>query len=183
MTQSPKPKPTLKERLTDAVFKLLVAGSGGYALYNLYLDDIPKAAISGAVACGFALISSFGQGLMDTLTQRMKKRGEASGKLIDRALDNTVDKTLTRLTGFHGQYLEALKTHCHNLNVEGYKGRLPRLVLEQVYVPLRVNPGGRRNASLQNQSLAIWDLLPKAHTPDQTYPERLIAVIADPGYG
>jgi len=59
----------------------------------------------------------------------MKKPGAASGKLIDRALDNTVDKTLTGLTGFHGQYLEALKTHCHNLKVEGYKGRLPKAPL------------------------------------------------------
>ncbi len=89
MTPSPKPKPSIEERLTDAIVKLFVAGSGGYALYNLYLDDIPKAAISGVVACGFGLVSSFGQGLMDALTQRMKQRGEASGNIIDQALDKT----------------------------------------------------------------------------------------------
>ncbi|MGP1387844.1 MAG: NACHT domain-containing protein [Thainema sp.] len=182
MTQ-PSPKPSLEERLTDAVFKLVVAGSGGYALYNLYLEDIPKAAISGLVAFGFGLATNFGQGLMNALSSRMKQRGEASGKFIDQQIDQTVDKTLTRLTGFHRQYLEALKTHCHNLRVEGYKGRLPRLVLEEVYVPLRVHSGTTRNVSLQRGSLAIWDLLPKIHHADQKFPERLLAVIADPGFG
>ncbi|MEO1122997.1 MAG: hypothetical protein AAFW84_03080 [Cyanobacteria bacterium J06635_15] len=78
MTQPPPQKPTFEERLSDAVFKLIVAGSGGYALYNLYLEDIPKAAISGLVAFGSGLMTSFGQGLMNALTNRMKQRGEAT---------------------------------------------------------------------------------------------------------
>lgn len=65
MTQTPLP--TLEERLTDAVLKLLVAGSGGYALYNLYLEDIPKAAIAAAISFGSGLMTSFGKGLMTAL--------------------------------------------------------------------------------------------------------------------
>ena len=183
MTQQSPQKPTIEERLTDTLIKLIVAGSGGYALYNLYLEDIPKAAIAGLVAFGSGLMTSFGQGFMDAMSDRMKKRGEASGKMIDQAFDNTLENTLTRLTGFHEQYLKALKTQCHNLKVEGYKGRLPRLALEEVYVPLRVNPGAQRNFPLQSRSLEIWDLLPKAHHLNKTFPDRLIAVIADPGYG
>ncbi|MGD1860518.1 MAG: GUN4 domain-containing protein [Leptolyngbyaceae cyanobacterium] len=182
MTQPPPPKPTFEERLSDAIFKLLVAGSGGYALYNLYLEDVPKAAISGLVAFGSGLMTSFGQGLMKALTNRMKQRGEASGKFIDRAVDNTVDKTLTRLTGFHRQYLEALKTRCVDLNVEGYGG-LPRLALEDIYVALRMHPGGQGNPMLQNRNLTIWNILPKADDPDGHFLARLMAVIADPGYG
>ncbi|MCG8364480.1 MAG: GUN4 domain-containing protein [Pseudanabaenales cyanobacterium] len=183
MTQQPPQKPTFEERLTDAALKITVIGSGAYALYNLFLEDLPKATIAGLVSFGSGLMTSFGHGLMATLGDRMKQRGEASGKIIDQAIDNTVEKTLTRLTGFHQQYLEALKIHCHNLKVEGYKGRLPRLVLEEVYVPLRINPGKKRNNPLQIPSLKIWDLLPKVNHPDKTFIERLIAVIADPGYG
>jgi hypothetical protein len=182
MTQPPTQKPTFEERLSDAVFKLIVAGSGGYALYNLYLEDIPKAVISGLVTLGSGLMTSFGQGLMNALTNRMKQRGEASGQFIDQALDNTVDITLTRLTGFHKQYLEALKVRCVDLNVEGYGG-LPRLALEDIYVSLRMHPGGRSNPTLQNRNLNIWDILPKANDPDQTFLARLVAIIADPGYG
>ncbi|MEM6427172.1 MAG: GUN4 domain-containing protein [Cyanobacteria bacterium P01_D01_bin.128] len=182
MTQPPPPKPTFEERLSDGIFKLLVAGSGGYALYNLYLEDVPKAAISGLVAFGSGLMTSFGQGLMKALTNRMKQRGEASGKFIDRAVDNTVNKTLTRLTGFHRQYLEALKTRCVDLNVEGYGG-LPRLALEDIYVALRMHPGGQGNPMLQNRNLTIWNILPKADDPDDHFLARLMAVVADPGYG
>jgi hypothetical protein len=182
MIPQPPPPPTLEKRLADAVFKLLVAGSGGYALYNLYLEDIPKAAISGMLAFGFGLMTNFGQGLMDTLGNRMKQRGEASGKVIDQAIDETVDKTLTRLTGFHRQYLEAQQTRCVDLNVEGYGG-LPRLALEEIYVSLRMHPGGKGNLALQNRSLSIWDILPKAGDPPNTFLARLAAVIADPGYG
>ncbi|MDX2099186.1 MAG: GUN4 domain-containing protein [Leptolyngbyaceae cyanobacterium bins.59] len=178
-----KPTPTLEERLTDAVFKLIVACSGGYALYNLYLEDIPKAAIAGLIAFGSGLVTSFGQGLMTQLSDRMKQRGDSVGKFANQSLDSTVEKTLTRLTGFHAQYLEALKTHCYNLNVEGYKGRLPRLVLENVYVPLRVNLEAQQNTLQLGGSQTIWNLLPKQQDSKQTFPHRLMAIIADPGYG
>ena len=180
---SPPQKPTIEERLTDAVIKLVVAGSGGYALYNLYIDDLPKAAIAGSISIVSTLLTKFGEGLTSSLGDRMKERGESSGNIVNEAIDTTVDKTLTRLTGFHQQYLEALKTHCHNLKVEGYKGRLPRLVLEEVYVPLRVHSGSQSLVSLQKRNLKIWDLLPKTHHPDRAFPQRLLAVIADPGYG
>ena len=74
MTQQPPQKPTLEERLTDTVFKLIVAGSGGYALYNLYREDIPKAAIAGLISVGSSLMTNFGQGLMTALGDRMKQR-------------------------------------------------------------------------------------------------------------
>ncbi|NEQ46970.1 MAG: NACHT domain-containing protein [Leptolyngbya sp. SIOISBB] len=127
-------------------------------------------------------MTNLGQGLMSALGNRMKQRGEASGKLIDRAVDNALDKTLTRLTGFHRQYLEALRTRCVDLNVEGYGG-LPRLALEDIYVELRMHPGGQGNPTLQNRNLTIWNILPKANDPDGHFLARLMAVIAGPGYG
>ncbi|WP_204152419.1 GUN4 domain-containing protein [Leptolyngbya sp. CCY15150] len=102
---------------------------------------------------------------------------------VDRTFDNRVELTLSTVTGFHRQYLEALKTHCHSINIEGYKGRLPRLVLEKVYVPLRVSVDDPDRSPLQNRSLKIWDKLPKVEQPDGYFSERLIAIIASPGYG
>ncbi|MGB3515131.1 MAG: GUN4 domain-containing protein [Elainellaceae cyanobacterium] len=102
---------------------------------------------------------------------------------VDRTFDDRFELTLSTVTGFHRQYLEALKAHCHSINIEGYKGRLPRLVLEKVYVPLRVSVDDPDRSPLQNRSLKIWDKLPKVEQPDGYFPERLIAIIASPGYG
>ncbi|NEQ45974.1 MAG: NACHT domain-containing protein [Leptolyngbya sp. SIOISBB] len=101
----------------------------------------------------------------------------------DQAFDRRVDLALVSRSKFHQQYLEALKTHCYNLKVEGYKGRLPRLVLDKVYVPLKVNTVNALNRATRNQPLKIWDLLPKVHHDPAKFPERLLAVIANPGYG
>jgi len=194
-SQQPQQKPDFSGKITDAIFKAISGGSGLYALYNLYLEDIPKAAIAALVAFGAGLMARFGQGLMTPLGKRMQQGGEASGEIIGQAIGNTVEKTLTQVTRFHQQYLDALKTHCHNLKIEGYKGRLPRLALEDVYVPLRINPGrhpgqhpgrhpgSQQNLSAQNKPLKIWHLLPTAERANNTFPERLLAVIANPGYG
>ena len=106
-------------------------------------------------------------------------------KVIEQA-DESVSKKFevarTNRSQFQQQYLEALKARCVDLTVEGYGG-LPRLALEEIYVALRMHPGGRGNPSLQNRNLSIWDILPKANDPDKTFLARLVAVIADPGYG
>jgi len=179
----PLPKSGFSTKLTDVLIKLLFAGGGGSALYFLYIDELPKAAIAASIAAAAALLSSFSDGLMNVLKHWFNQHGAKSGAAITQAIDNTVEKTLTRVTGFHQHYLDALKTHCHNLKVEGYKGRLPRLVLEDVYVPLRMHPGSHPQTPAQRRPLKIWDLLPKTNRPDNTFPERLLAIIANPGYG
>ncbi|MBD1919088.1 MULTISPECIES: GUN4 domain-containing protein [Cyanophyceae] len=176
------PPDSFSDKVTDVLIKLFIAGSGGSALYFLYLNELPKAVIAALVSAGAILLTSFGEGLMDKLKGGMKRQGEIVGEVTTEAVGTARDLTWARLSGLSKQYLEALKTHCHNLNVEGYKGRLPRLVLDEVYVPLRVNAGTQKGNSLHRRR-EIWDLLPKANQPDQTFPERLLAIIADPGYG
>lgn len=129
------------------------------------------------------LVAAAGVWLLIKVGSRVAPRVESAIDTADRAVAQQFDRAQTTFTGFGPKYLEALKTHCFNLNVEGYKGRLPRLVLDQVYVPLRVNPGQHSGNTLDNRRREIWDLLPKATSPDRTFPERLIAIIADPGYG
>jgi len=46
MTQPPPEQPNFEKRLTDALVNLVVVGSGGYALHNLSVDEVPKAAIA-----------------------------------------------------------------------------------------------------------------------------------------
>ncbi len=182
----PQQRPPFEERLTDAAIKLLVTGSGGYALYSLYIDDLPKAAISGMISLGSGLITSFGQGLIKTLSSRMKQLGEASGHAIDGTITPNVDKAWTQLSGFHQHYLEALKTESYNLPVEGFGRYSPPLVLQKIYVPLRIKVDlfqRTPNAERPEANLKIWQLLPQAHHADKLFPYRLLAIIADPGYG
>jgi predicted NACHT family NTPase len=130
---------------------------------------------------GSLLGAATGVWFLIKLGNRFAPKVERVIERADQAFDRQVDLALVNRSNFHQQYLEALKTHCHNLKVEGYKGRLPRLVLEEVYVPLRMNAGTRQTSLEQYRSRPIWDFLPKAQ--DRTFPERLLAVIADPGYG
>ncbi len=102
---------------------------------------------------------------------------------VEKAVDLRIERTFGTEREFQEKYLDALKTRCYNLRVEGYKGRLPRLVLDKVYVPLQINSGTQHSLSIESSPRQIWDLLPKAHHSEAHFPERLLAVIADPGYG
>jgi hypothetical protein len=132
----------------------------------------------------FSLLgAAAGVWLLIKVGNKVAPRVESVIDTADQAVGQQVERAQTTLSGFGPKYLEALKTHCFDLNVEGYNGRLPRLVLDQVYVPLRVNPGQQKEIRLDNRRREIWDLLPKANTPNSAFPERLIAIVADPGYG
>lgn len=171
---------------------------------GLGLEDVRKVLDSGAVKAGVpGVIAGFGisraferewgqfTGLLVAaavvwflikLGNRLAPKVERVMDRADQAFDRQVDLALVNRSNFHQQYLEALKVRCVDLNVEGYGG-LPRLALEDIYASLRMHPGGRGNPTLQNRNLSIWDILPKANHPDQTFLARLVAVIADPGYG
>jgi hypothetical protein len=174
-------QPSPHDKLTDALIKLVWAGSGSYALYSLYTDDLPKAAISGLVSTGAALMTSFGQGLMGQLTDSMKTRGDRTGKAIDKTLDSTVEIAWAKLSRFHKQYLEALKAHCYAIEIEGVQN-LPPLALEEIFVPLRIE-SNQDPLSLNSGPQQIWDFLPQRYQTPSQYPYRRLVVLAAPGYG
>lgn len=176
MTQ---PSPT--DKLTDALIKLLFAGSGGYALYSLYTDDLPKAAILGLVSAMAALMTSFGQGLMGQLTSSMKTRGEKVGQFVDQTLENTVDITWARISQSHKQYLEALKAQCYAVEIEGFQD-LPALALEEVFVPLRIE-SDQNQLGFGDGPKEIWDFLPQRYQTPGQFPHRRLVILAAPGYG
>ncbi|ELS04076.1 putative NTPase (NACHT family) [Xenococcus sp. PCC 7305] len=111
---------------------------------------------------------------------------------VDRAVEQTIDAAIdraekkvehrTEIIPFKKQYLEALKTYCYALEVEGFRGNLPRLPLKDIFVPLRLNsdPDAKPTDKMINK---IWELLPREHqTKPQPINSRLV-IIADPGYG
>ena len=120
--------------------------------------------------------------LLIKIGARIAPRVDQAIEQADEAVSQKFELARTNRSNFQQQYLEALKARCVDLTVEGYGG-LPRLALEDIYVSLRMHPGGQGNSTLQNRNLSIWDILPKADDPANTFLARLVAVIADPGYG
>ncbi|MGK7955562.1 MAG: NACHT domain-containing NTPase, partial [Crocosphaera sp.] len=173
MTEESKKDPKLPEQLTDALIKLIVAGSGGSSLYFLFTDSIPKALIAGAIATGASLLTNFWEGVIGVLKPRSKSLGEATGKAIDRRLTGLT----SQFSNFQELYLESLKTYCYGLEIEGFQD-LPGLALKDVFVPLNVQS---KDGIIQQEFKEIWDFLPTQQS--EKSPHRRIIVIADPGFG
>ncbi len=178
MTQEPPNKPSLQEQLTDSLIKLLIAGSGGSTLYFLFVGEVPKALIAGAVATGTGLLTKFGEGLMKPLQEGMSARGEKAGKVIDKGINQTLDQTQKTLTNFSQQYLDALKVDCYTIDIEGHQLD-QALALEDIFVPLRIESASDHCLDARNNR-EIWDFLPTKPNPSLY---RRIVVLAPPGYG
>ncbi|MDJ0598629.1 MAG: NACHT domain-containing protein [Crocosphaera sp.] len=173
MTEEPKKDPKLSQQLTDALIKLLVAGSGGSSLYFLFMNDLPKALIAGAIATGAGLLNNFWEGVIGVLKPRSKTLGEATGKAIEERLSSLT----SQFSNFQELYLESLKTYCYGLEIEGFQD-LPGLALKDVFVPLNVQS---KDGIIQQGFKEIWDFLPSQQA--EKSPHRRIIVIADPGFG
>lgn len=174
--QPPQPKP-ISEQVSDALVKLLVTGSGGSALYFLYIDELPKAVIAVAIAVATGLLTAFGEGLMKAFKSESSKLGEQLGK----AIMQEIRRTLENLSSDREQYLEALKASCYAFEIEGFQD-LPGLALKDVFVPLRIEFSQDRVPFFRGHQ-QIWDFLPVRHQVPSEYPHRRIAILAAPGYG
>jgi hypothetical protein len=185
MTSEPPHEPSTHKPLNwEDVRKLLDSKLVSTGVPGIIVGVAITRAIDGNWAQAVqALGVAAGVWMLLKLGNRLAPKIERVVDQADQTFDQRLDLTLSNLTGFHRQYLEALRTHCYNLRVEGYKGRLPRLALENVYVPLRVSLDNQRKTAQLSGGQTIWKLLPKAHHPNQTFPYRLMAIIADPGYG
>lgn len=181
MSQQPPTPPTLTDQLTDAIIKFVFGGSSISTLVFLFTDDLPKAGIAGLIATGSGLLSGFGESVLKPIKTWLNQKGEGIGNATVQA----ADRALENLSDFQQQYLEALKTHCYDLEVEGFRGDLPPLALKDVYVALRIDTDPNRLTGQASTKTTIWQLLPKTSPSwkqEQREPYRL-AVIADPGSG
>jgi hypothetical protein len=178
----PTPEKSLSEKITDALTKFLVVGSGGYAMYSLFDQEIPKALIAAAVSVGTALTTSFGEGLMKVLKESMSQRGEKSGKAIDRGITNA-EKSATqlkeRIFSPKKSYLNALKTQCTMMESEGESVLSGGIPLKDVYVPLQVVSSQTQGMSRAPQQ--IWAFLPGLQSREVQH--RRIAIAAGAGSG
>lgn len=174
-------EPNFSDKVTDVLIKLFITGSGGSALYFLYINELPKAVIAGLVSAGAALLTSFGEGLMGKLKSGMKSQGEAVGDVAAEAVGSARDLTWARLSGLSKQYQEALKAHCYAVEVEGFQD-LPGLALDDVFVPLRIESTEHRLGQTDGPK-EIWDFLPKRYQTPAQSPHRRMVILAAPGYG
>lgn len=178
---SQPPPDSFSDKVTDVLIKLFIAGSGGSALYFLYINELPKAAIAGLVSAGAALLTSFGEGLMDKLKGGMRRQGEIVGEVTTEAVGRARDLTWARASGLSKQYQEALKAHCYAVEVEGFQD-LPGLALEDVFVPLRIEATEHHPGQTDGPQ-QIWDFLPKRYQTPAQSPHRRMVILAAPGYG
>jgi hypothetical protein len=175
-------KSDVSQQVTDWILKFIMAGGSlgaGWALFKE--SDLPKALISGLLAIGAGYVTTLMKPVHEGNETRLKK----FGKKLDKKTDEWIDTTWGNLSGFERQYLEALKVNCYALKIEGFKGYLPALALEEVFVPLRIvtDPAQRNPNSFKKE---IWDLLPTSSANAESIQGsryRRIAVIADPGFG
>ncbi|ESA32393.1 signal transduction protein with nacht domain protein [Leptolyngbya sp. Heron Island J] len=169
---------SLEEKLADVLTKCLVLGGGGYGLYNLlYLEDIPRAAISFGISLTTSLVTSFGQPIIDKWKFGLKSSGEKTADAINEEFGKAASRVLNR--GFDKQYFEALKVQCDRIELEGFQNLQP-LALDKVYVPLQIQTRDQLDLSGQK---TIWDFLPKRYQSPSQSPHRRIAILAAPGYG
>lgn len=178
----PTPEKTLSEKIIDALTKFLVVGSGGYALYALVDQEIPKALIAGLVSVGTALTTSFGEGLMKVLKDSMNQRGEKSGKAIDKGItdfSNSATHLRERIFSPKQSYLNALKAQCTMIESEGESLLSGGIPLKDVYVPLQVVSSQIQGISRAPQQ--IWAFLPGLQNRELQH--RRIAIAAGAGSG
>jgi hypothetical protein len=177
----PTPEKPFSDKIADAAFKFIFLGTGGYAVYLLFDEQLPKAAIAATVsACSALLLSSFGDGLMKVLKDSMSRRGEQSGAAIDNAINQTQERVQTVISRFEKKYLDALKAQSHLLEAEGEPdiGGIP---LKNVYVPLQVISTRGQNISTAPQQ--IWYFLPKGQAQPDQFQHRRISIAAEAGAG
>ena len=171
------PDKSFEAKLVDAVTKAVVYGGGGYGLYNLYLKDVPAAAISFIISLGASFIDSFGRPIIKKWKSGLKQLGEQVGETSSQEMGKTAQLMANR--NFDQQYLEALKVQCDRIELEGFQNLQP-LALDKVYVPVQIQTRDQLDLSGQK---TIWDFLPKRYQSPSQSTHRRIAILADPGYG
>ena len=175
-------QPSMSDRLAEMLIKGL-AGGGMAAIFGSFTaSDIPQKILSaGIYGTGGAVagaVLTFVKPIKKTVDRELEETGDA----FVGAIKKQRDRAMPGVTGFEKKYLEALKTHCYDLTIEGFKGDLPSLALDDVFVALRLDSdlNGGANANLPKR---IWDLLPKQQPQESDRHYRRLAIIGDPGHG
>ena len=182
IAKSNESQPSTADRLAEMVMKGVAGGGIAAIIGSFTASDIPQKMLSaGIYGTGGAVagaVLTFVKPIKKTVDRELEEGGDA----FVGAMKRQKDRAMPGITGFEKKYLDALKTHCYDLSIEGFKGDLPSLALDDVFVPLQLNsdPMGRANA---NAVKKIWDLLPKVQPQESDRHFRRLAIIGDPGHG
>jgi hypothetical protein len=173
-----KDQDSTSSRLAEIVLKGLAGGGLTTMIASFTASDLPQKMIATGIGISGGAVLAF----VKPIQKKVDKELEESGESLVKGLKKQKDKAIPGITGFEKRYLEALKTYCYDLTIEGFKGELPALALDDVFVPLRLDsdPNGLANTNAVKQ---IWDLLPKEKPQESDRTYRKLAIIGDPGHG
>ncbi len=163
----------------------LMAGNGQIALASAMLTI---ALI--IVAIAYKFVSGVTNRVLDKIEEELEKAEEPLATWIVKGLKTfVIDLWWSLNPQFQRSYYRSLVEYFREFKIEGFRIGLPVLDLEDVFVPLRVDPeipenisGGMISAYSESESQTIWDFLAQS-TKKKFSNYRRLAVIGPPGSG
>ncbi|MDJ0797909.1 MAG: SUMF1/EgtB/PvdO family nonheme iron enzyme [Calothrix sp. MO_167.B12] len=142
------------------------------------------------VAIAYKFVSGVTNRVLDKIEEELENAEEPLATWIVKGLKTfVIDFWWSLNPQFQRSYYRSLVEYFREFKIEGFRIGLPVLDLEDVFVPLRVDPeipenisGGMISAYSESESQTIWDFLAQS-TKKKFSNYRRLAVIAPPGSG
>ncbi|MDJ0675180.1 MAG: SUMF1/EgtB/PvdO family nonheme iron enzyme [Calothrix sp. MO_167.B42] len=142
------------------------------------------------IAIAYKFVSGVTNRVLDKIEEELENAEEPLATWIVKGLKIfVIDFWWSFNPQFQRSYYRSLIEYFREFKIEGFRIGLPVLDLEDVFVPLRVDPeipenisGGMIRAHSQSESQTIWDFLAQS-TKNKFSNYRRLAVIGSPGSG
>lgn len=161
---------------------IATGGLGGLGVLaaSIISSDLPTLVLGGLLGFLGSGVASIATQFWNPLGNKLGQAAETGGQAIADGAESRLQRWKGRFTATERKYLEALQAHCYALECEGFSGLMPRLALNDIFVPLKLSGKDTRRIEGASQ---IWNFLPSESEPDLAVEERRLAIIARPGYG
>ncbi len=174
------------------------SGLGLSGTVRFLMANNPQAALASGmltiaftiIAIAYKFVSGVTNRVLDQIEEELEKAEEPLATWIVKGLKTfVIDLWWSLNPQFQRSYYRSLVDYFREFKIEGFRIGLPVLDLEDVFVPLRVDPeipenipGGMISAHIDTESQTIWDFL--AQTTKKKFSNyRRLAVIGPPGSG
>ena len=158
--------------------KGLAGGGLATTIMIFTASDLQQKLMAGAFGITGGALLTFVKPIKKKVDQELEEGGQFFVDVVKKQKDRVAPGVM----GFEKRYLEALKTHCYDLTIEGFKGELPTLALDDVFVPLRLSSDAKGYVNA-GQVKRIWDLLPQPQSKESDVQYRRLVIVGDPGHG
>ena len=172
-------KSPLNIKLSEILIQAIAGGGFSTLITLINTNELPKLLLGGFIGGSVAPIVV---AIVQPISKKLKQGAGLVGEATASGTEDVAQKWLTNLLGFESKYLQALQTHCYDLEVEGFRGNLPALALADVFIPLRLDTDRGNVYGQAKIDTTIWHFLPQSEPEEKSSPNRL-AIVADPGYG